>query len=215
MPIPQYIDISIPVDSKTPVFPGDPGPEVSWPCFSHTNGDDLNLGVYKGGLHVGTHVDAPWHYIQGGDTLEKMSLDYWIGECYVLDIADGPSIITGDLLASRSWPRETRRLLLRTGNSLSRYWERGWTDKYCYLDATAAEYLVQKKIVTLGFDYVTVEGIEAREFPTHKRLLGAKIAILEGLNLERVREGTYELIAAPVKLAGVDGAWCRALLRVA
>jgi arylformamidase len=68
--VPRYLDISVPTSPRTTVFPGDPPPQFRWPAWTHEKGDPANVGFYSGGLHHGTHVDAPWHFIRGGKRLD-------------------------------------------------------------------------------------------------------------------------------------------------
>lgn len=82
----RYLDISVPTSAATTVFPGDSPPQFSWPGWNHGNGDPANVGFYQGGLHHGTHVDAPWHFVKGGRKLDEMPLDHWLGPCEVIDL---------------------------------------------------------------------------------------------------------------------------------
>ncbi len=209
----RYIDISIPTDARTTVFPGDPSPEISWPGWSHEKGNPANVGFFHGGLHHGTHVDAPWHFIPGGKRLHEMPLDHWVGECQVLDLtAEARSITAGSL--EKAGVREgMKRLLFKTRNSRTDYWHEPWNPDFIFIEESAARWCTGRGILLVGLDYLTIDPPTAPTFPAHMELLGKETLILENINLRDVEAGVYELLAAPVNLQGVDGAWTRALLR--
>ena len=209
----RYIDISIPTSPRTTVFPGDPPPEFSWPGWSHENGNPANVGFYHGGLHHGTHVDAPWHFIPGGKRLHEMPLDHWLGECQVLDLTDEKSCVCGPALDRAGVHDGIRRLLFKTRNSATDYWHEPWTPDFIYIHPSAAEWCTRRGILLVGLDYLTIDPPTEPTFPAHLELLGKETLILENIRLRDVAAGTYELLAAPVNLQGVDGGWCRALLR--
>ena len=211
--MPRYIDISIPTDARTTVFPGDPSPEVSWPGWSHEKGNPANVGFFHGGLHHGTHVDAPWHFIPGGKRLHEMPLDHWVGECQVLDLAAEARCITAGSLEKAGVREGMKRLLFKTRNSRTNYWHEPWNPDFIFIEESAARWCTGRGILLVGLDYLTIDPPTAPEFPAHMELLGKETLILENINLRDVEAGIYELLAAPVNLQGVDGAWTRALLR--
>ena len=214
MAVPRYIDISVPISPRTTVYPGDPSPQFNWPDWSHAKGDPANVGVFHGGLHLGTHVDAPWHFIAGGKRLHEIPLDRWVGPCWVADLTAEPACLRAATLEQAQIPAQTRRLLLKTRNGLRDYWEEPWNPNYVFLHPSAAAWCVRRGIWTLGIDYLTLDPLEDPTFPAHNELLGHEVVIIENLRLREVPAGPYELLAAPIPLEGVDGAWCRALLRV-
>ena len=209
----RYIDISIPTDARTTVFPGDPSPEISWPGWSHEKGNPANVGFFHGGLHHGTHVDAPWHFIPGGKRLHEMPLDHWVGECQVLDLTAEAQSITAGSLEKAGVRKGMKRLLFKTRNSRTDYWHEPWNPDFISIDESAAQWCTGRGILLVGLDYLTIDPPTAPTFPAHMELLGKETLILENINLRDVEAGIYELLAAPVNLQGVDGAWTRALLR--
>lgn len=209
----RYLDISVPVGAETIVYPGDPPTQLSWPCWSHEQGDAVNLGVFQGTLHCGTHVDAPWHVVPGAKRLDSIPLDRWVGPCWVADLTDQPRNVTAPSLQAAGIPAGTRRLLLKTRNSLTDYWREAWNPEFVYLDPSAAQWCLDHGVWTLGYDYLSIDPPDGPNLPAHALLLGREVALIENLALRDVEPGPYELIAAPIKLIGVDGAWCRALLR--
>jgi arylformamidase len=209
----DYIDISVPTSPRTTVFPGDPAPEFSWPGWSHAKGNPANVGFYKGGLHHGTHVDAPWHFIPGGRRLDEMPLEHWVGECQVLDLTAEKRCVTAETLDKAGVRPSVRRLLFKTRNSATDYWHEPWNPNFIFIHKSAAAWCTARRLLVVGLDYLTIDSPEETTFPSHLELLGHETLIIENLNLRHVQPALYELLAAPVKLAGVDGGWCRALLR--
>jgi arylformamidase len=209
----RYIDISIPTDARTTVFPGDPSPEISWPGWSHEKGNPANVGFFHGGLHHGTHVDAPWHFIRGGKRLHEMPLDHWVGECQVLDLTAEKNCICSKSLDGAGVREGMKRLLFKTRNSRTDYWHEPWNPDFIFIDESAARWCTGRGILLVGLDYLTIDPPTSPAFPAHMELLGNETLILENINLRDVEAGVYELLAAPVNLQGVDGAWTRALLR--
>jgi len=202
----HYIDISIPLSPEMLVFPGDPQPELH---FSQSG--EWTVGEYRGGLHAGTHLDAPRHIFPGGKQLHEMALDTFVGPCLVVDLQHPEGSVTAGDLEALALPEAVERLLIKTRNSRREYWHEPWDAAAIALDLSAAEWCCARRMRLIGIDYLSVE--RAGESAVHRALLGSEIAVLEGLYLGGVPAGQYELIAAPVKLAGTEAAGCRALLR--
>jgi len=209
----RYLDISVPTSGRTTVFPGDPAPQLLWPHWTREKGDPANVGFYHGGLHHGTHVDVPWHFIAGGKQLQEVPLARWVGPCWVADLTGEAECVSAAALAGAGVPAETKRLLLKTRNSQSDYWHEPWNPRFIYVHRSAAEWCVGRGLWTIGLDYLTVDSPSEPAFPAHVTLLGNEVMIIENLRLREVAAGAYELMAAPINLQGVDGGWCRALLR--
>lgn len=207
-----YIDISVPTSARTTVFPGDPSPEVCWPNWSITKGDPANVGFFKGGLHHGTHVDAPWHFIGEGKKLHEVGLEPFLGLCRVLDLGDA-DCVTADILENQVGESGVPRLLFKTRNGQRDYWHEAWNPDFVFIRKDAAQWCVEHGVLLVGLDYLTIDPPTEPEFPSHLVLLGAGVTILENIKLRDVAPGDYELLAAPVNLQSVDGAWTRALLR--
>jgi arylformamidase len=210
----RYIDISVPTSPRTTVFPGDPSPQFQWPGWTHEKGDPANVGFFQGGFHHGTHVDAPWHFIRGGKRLHEVPLERWVGPCWVADLTAEKECVSVDALEKARIPATTTRLLLKTRNGLADYWHQPWNPGFIYIHRSAAAWCVQRGVQTIGLDYLTIDPPGEPTFPAHLELLGHEVVIIENLRLRDVKAGGYELIAAPIHLQGVDGGWCRALLRL-
>ena len=207
----RIIDISIPLDSDMPVWPGSEGFQLSQ-TMSMETGDEANVSLLRSDVHVGTHIDAPWHMLNNGQTVEDILLDKLIGPAILVHFSNQTTITPSDL-ESLNMPEDTRRLLLRTRNS--RLWAEGikqFREDYTALTADAAQWVVDRGIHTVGIDYLSVQ-LYRDDKRTHEILLGAGVAIIECLNLSGVEAGRYELICLPIYLLGCDGAPARAVLR--
>jgi len=112
-------------------------------------------------------------------------------------------------------PDGTTRLLFKTRNGDVDYWTRPWNPDFIYIDQSAAKWCTTRGVRLVGLDYLTIDPPTEPTFPAHLELLGHETVILENICLREVPAGVYELLAAPVKVAGVDGGWYRALLREA
>lgn len=209
----RYLDISVPTSPRTAVFPGDPAPEFAWPAWSHEKGNPANVGFFRGGLHHGTHVDAPWHFVAGAKRLHEIPLEHWVGECQVLDLTGEPECVSAQALERSGVRPGVRRLLFKTRNSATDYWHEPWNPNFIYLHKSAAAWCTARRLLVVGLDYLTIDSPKEPTFPAHLELLRNECVIIENLNLRVIPAGTYELLAAPVNLQDVDGGWCRALLR--
>ncbi len=190
----EIIDISRDL-MKTPVYPGDPEGYVD-PIKNLRAGDSCNLNSIYTCLHTATHIDAPLHFIEGGNTIDKIPLDLFVGECLVVEAPPGP--ITG-AFAEEAFPWEGCERVLIKGNGLS------------YLMESSAYYVADSGIKLIGTDSQTI-GNHSSNQVIHRALLGADMPIIEGLDLSQVEPGRYFLMAQPLKVSGVEAAPCRAIL---
>lgn len=171
-----------------------------------------NVSAMQLDVHVGTHIDAPWHFLKDGTTGDSISIDCLIGEAFVAHLPSASSIGVEEL-SSIELPEGTTRLLLKTSNSA--LWKNEvheFTKDFVAITADGARWIVDKGIKTVGVDYLSVQRFYD-DSTTHEVLLSAGTAIIEGLNLNAASQGTYELICLPLKLIGTDGAPARAVLR--
>jgi arylformamidase len=203
------IDISLPIHSRMVLYEGDPGVDVT-PRLEIAKGDTANVSLLSMGSHTGTHVDAPAHFIEGGDTVEGLPVDSLIGPALVAEVRSERLIGRRDL---ESLPLDGQsRLLLKTRNSA--LWARGaFTREFVALEIEGARYLTERGLRLIGIDYLSIEAFHSPGHPVHRHLLGAGVVILEGLDLSRVAPGVYELVCLPLPVRGIDGAPCRAVLR--
>lgn len=207
----KFIDISVPVSSQLPIWPGSPEIELKR-RLDLNHGDIANDTTLHFSVHTGTHVDAPLHFLPEGSSVEQMPLDVLIGSVMVADLSNVDSITAEDL-EQLSLPNGTERLLIRTRNS--NLWQVGvqeFQPNFVALTADAAQWVVDRGIRLLGVDYLSVQRFQDGP-ETHLILLKTAVVIIEGLNLAQVPVGEYELLCLPLKLAGVEGAPARVVLR--
>jgi arylformamidase len=210
----QIYDVSVSLSAATPTYPSDPEIEIkAWSTLA--NGDSANVSLISFGLHSGTHVDAPAHFIAGGAKVQSLPFDSLVGEAQVVEVAPDLRVIDADFVAARCVPG-SERILFKTRNSA--FWSNtheGFREDYTYIDPDAARCLVELGIKLVGIDYLSVEQYKSESFATHLALLSKGIVILEGLDLREVPGGVYELICLPLKIAGGsgDGAPARVILR--
>jgi arylformamidase len=207
-------DVSVPVSAATPTYPGDPGIKIT-PWLRLANGDAANVSLINFGLHSGTHVDAPAHFIEGGAKSESLSMDSLLGEAEVVEVGEQIGVIDKNFVA-QNCTRGSQRILFKTRNSA--FWNepgQGFHEDYVYIDPEAARWLVDAGIKLVGIDYLSVEQFGSDGFQTHLAFLSHGVVIVEGLDLRAVPGGVYELLCLPLKIAGGsgDGAPARVILR--
>jgi arylformamidase len=205
-------DISLTINESLPIWPGDDPIQIET-THKLEDGAIANMTHISMGVHTGTHVDAPYHFL-GGETPTVESLDLQVlnGRAYVLHVPDEVNIITADVLSNSNIPPRTRRLLFRTKNS--ELWENPnhtFQEDFVALDASAAQYLVEKNIKLVVIDYLSIASFH-EPTPTHEILLKANVIIIEGLSLSKVSQGRYTIHCLPIKIEGVDGAPARVIL---
>ena len=206
----RIYDISLAITPTMPVWPGDPPVQLEL-VHRIADGANANASRLACGVHTGTHVDAPFHFIEGAGTVEAMPLEILSGPAYVADLSSADVIDVPALRRARIPPR-TRRVLFKTRNS--RLWEsadRTFHRDFVAVNAEGASWLVERGVKLVGVDYLSVAPF-GNSRPTHRTLLEAEVVIIEGLNLAAVRRGRYTLHCLPLKLAGSDGAPARAIL---
>ena len=193
----KVFDISQEVFSCN-VFPGDPSPEREVK-LSISDGAVCNLTAFNMCAHNGTHVDAPYHFLNDGKTIDQVSLDKFVGYAYVFEHE-------GDVT------KEDALSFIKTAKSIDeRAAERILVKGKATVTKEAAEVFAAEKIKLFGNESQTV-GPENAPMEVHLIMLGAEIVLLEGIRLEGIEEGVYILNAAPINLGGSDGAPCRATL---
>ena len=180
------------------VYPDDPMPEKTM-LRSMGNGEVYNLTAFRMCAHNGTHIDAPFHFIQDGKTVDEISLEAFVGMSYV---AEHRGIVTADDAAEiiekakKQNPEAAKRILIKGDAEVS---------------LEAARVFASSDLLLLGNESQTI-GPENAPMAVHLVLLGANMILLEGIRLSEVPEGVYFLNAAPLNLSGADGSPCRAVL---
>ena len=191
----KIIDISQEVFSCN-VYPGDPHPTAE-KVVSIDKGDVYNMSILSMCVHNGTHIDAPYHFLNDGNTVEQIPLEYFVGTCYVT-YRDG-ELTAGDaedIMLEAKEHNASERILI--GGNVT-------------VTAEAANVFAKHGIKLIGNEGLSIGPVDA-PMEVHKILLSANVVLLEGIVLKEVPTGTYFLNAAPLNLAGLDGSPCRAYL---
>ena len=195
----EILDVSVPLREGMVTYPGDPTVKLEL-ASAIADGDAVNLTRIDFGLHTGTHVDAPVHFIDGADGVDLVPLDVLVGPCEVVEAPD----LTRDSVARV--PAGTERVRFKTPNS--ELWASDeFADGFAQLDGEAARLLVEHGVRLVGVDYLSVGDEDA-----HRVLLGAGVVPVEALDLRGVEPGPYELVCLPLRIVGADGAPARAVL---
>lgn len=205
----DWIDISVPVSKETPVWPGDPSPQLTT-LFSQENGDDYRLSELRFGLHTGTHIDAPLHFIREGKDVAALELWRMVGEVQVVDATAVQSITAAYL---ETLPiGSANRLLFKTFSGSEPRSMAARRQPFRALDNSAAEWLAKRGIVLCGIDGMTI-AIEEELSAVHRILLEKETVIVENLFLEQLTAGLYEMMALPVLIPGAEAAPARVLIK--
>jgi len=202
----ELIDISRPLAADTACWPGDVpfAFRLGWTIAA---GASVNVGSIQMSVHSATHCDAPFHFDDAGATIDRVPLDVFIGPAWVADVREAPR--WRDRIAGLDFSK-TPRVLFRTG---------GWLDTSRFpesipvMEPELPEWLAVRGVRLIGVDLPSVDRLDSKTLDNHHALGRGSITIVEGLWLENVPGGRYELIAAPLKLTGADGSPLRAVLR--
>ena len=208
--MPRFYDISVPIRDSGVVYPGNP--EISVKASqSIATGAGANVSSISLGSHTATHVDAPLHFIEGARSVDEIPLETLIGPARLIRFPEDVLAI-GELDLAPHNLDGTERVLLATRNSLLLARKEFMRD-YTYLAPDGAEYLASLGVMLVGIDYLSIEQFRSGHHRTHHTLLGREIVIVEGLDLSEPQPGEYELICLPLRMAGLDGAPARVVLR--
>lgn len=201
----KIIDISLDMGSNMIFYPGDPGFSLS-SVLDMSKGDDLNLSEVRMGVHTGSHLDSPLHFIINGDSVTDMPITQFYGDCLVIDLTslNFGEEITEDDLKSQNLTSDSI-ILFKTKNS-SVIMDK-FREDFVALSFNAARVLVKSKIKAVGIDYFSIGSPD-----THKLLLSNGIIIYEGLVLNHIHPGIYTFIGFPLKILGSEGSPTRAVL---
>jgi arylformamidase len=204
----KIIDVTVPLTSDVATFPGDPPFRME---FTHRldEGAPYNVAQLSMGSHAGTHVDAPLHFIAGGQSVDALPLELLMGKARVVSVSARERVERKDLEDLDL--SEELRVLIRTRNSGQV--RSAFREDFVYLAPDAAHYLVDAGIKVVGFDYISVERFGSTSFETHHALLGAGVIIIEGLDLSAAEPGDYEMACLPLCIEGADAAPARVVLR--
>ena len=207
--VPKLLDVSVPLASGMPAYPGNPEFELQ-PIKRIAEGGSSNVSRVVMGTHTGTHVDAPRHFFDGGIGIDALPLDLLLGRARVVDISRRGGIGAEELAAAGL--REDLRVLLKTTNSA--LWNgEGFHQDYTHLTEAGARYLVAQGVKVVGIDYLSIEQFKKAGAPAHRALLSEGVVIIEGLNLAEAEPGMYEMYCLPLRIVGGDGAPARVILK--
>jgi arylformamidase len=191
----KVIDISMTISPDMEMYPGEPGPVITR-ISKLESGDQYNVSQLTLGTHTGTHVDPPLHFIEGGAGIDDMPLEMLVGPARVIDL----SYIRNSIESVDIGDVEPGEILLLKG-------KKGGVR----LTTEAAQYLMDNGIKTVGTDALSI-GAAGEEYEVHTVLLGANIAVVEGLVLSAVKAGKYLFVCLPLKVTTGDGGPARVVL---
>ncbi len=200
-------DISPLISSETAVFPGDT-PFSKKTLMSFENQDHLLLSSIESTVHIGAHTDAPSHYSSKGASIDKVELDTYIGSAQVIDVHCGDS----PLIRPEHFNHveiSTARILFKT-NSFPN--PEQWNDNFKAICPQTIQFLVNKGVKLIGIDTPSIDPSSSKTLDAHHKVYQNDMRILEGIVLQEVQEGHYNLIALPLKLKGLDASPVRAIL---
>lgn len=207
----RWIDVTLSVRTNMTSWPGDPIVEV----LDHkeiSKCGSSNVSLLKLGSHTGTHIDAPKHFFNNGNTIDTMPTDVMVGLTRVIGIKDYSAICVNELISKNIRPGQ--RVLFRTRNSKTRWWKKSFCKDFVFLTLAAAKYLVSRRVKLVGIDALSVGGYNKPEGKiVHQILLNRGIWIVEGLELTGVKPGNYSMLCLPLKVYKGDAAPARVLLK--
>jgi arylformamidase len=201
-------DISQTLRPGLPVWPGDT-PFSSRRRWSMQEGAVVNVAAFATTVHAGAHADAPLHYDAGGASAADVDLQAYIGPCQVLDATACGAVIDRDFV-ERMAPAPAERVLFRT---FARFPHDAWPETFPAVGPDAIGFLAERGVILVGVDTPSLDPPASKTMDAHRAVLAADMRVLEGLVLDDVVPGRYELIALPLKLAGLDASPVRAVLR--
>jgi len=196
----KIIDITRPLSEDILIYPGDKRPVFRQVDRGHYLISDLHLST-----HTGTHIDAPFHYLKTGDTIDSIPLSHIMGKCRVIDVTCAGTSITSHHLKGRL--DGIHRLLLKTSFSAKDCFD----ENFPSLTPDAARLITGSDMKCIGIDSPSIESYNC-DGTVHRELLSKGCIIIELLNLSNVREGDYTLVALPLPLTGLDGSPARVVL---
>jgi arylformamidase len=203
--VPDVIDISPAISPKTAVFPGD-RPFSREVALQFEHGGNLELSAIHSTVHVGAHTDAPSHYVQGGAPIDQRSLHYYMGPCQVISV----SLPRGRRIARSDFGVVTApRVLFHTGSFPD---PERWNGDFNALSPALVDALAKEGVILIGIDTPSVDLADDKVLESHRAIFRHDMAVLEGIVLDGVADGTYTLIALPLRLCDADASPVRAVL---
>jgi arylformamidase len=204
-----WTDVSVPLRPGMVTFDGDPAVHLER-TSALANGAVCNVSRLDFGVHSGTHVDAPAHFIDGAAGIESVPLDVLVGPALVVDASTARGQIDRDAIGRFAIPEGTERVLFRANSAL---WnEPTFQPTFIALTGDGAEALIELGVRLVGNDYLSIAPF-GNPTPTHRALLDAGVTIVEGLDLRDIEPGWHDFVCLPLLIPGSDGGPARAMLR--
>ncbi len=207
-------DISIPISPDMVVWPGDPQVVIS-SLSAIEKGYNANVSQISMSVHTGTHIDAPRHFLEGAKSIDEVPLEKFIGEVLVMEFADHVNLINRTALQSHPMLEvllKSKKVLFKTTNSRLLNISPGkFSEGYVGIDTSGALFLADLDLDLIGVDYLSIACFGETERP-HQILLNKEIILLEGINLQKIAPGFYEIYCLPLQISGSDGSPARAIL---
>ncbi len=203
-------DVSVQLSNTVPVWPSGPPIRLeSTPHLSRDKSYTIHETLIQISSHMGTHIDAPYHFVENGKRLDEIPLERLVGKATVFEIPGARSI--GQRELSRLKWDGIERVLFKTENS--KHWHDGsFYQDFVYLEPEGAQFLIDRGVRLVGIDYLSIEKYKAEKHLTHFTLLEKEVVVIEGLDLSRVGPGEYSMVALPLNLIGTDGGPTRVIL---
>ncbi len=205
----RFYDATLPIQEGMVTFPGDPPFKIE-PYFQRDKGDSFDLAVMSMGTHLGTHLDPPAHYLDGGATVDELPLESLVGPGVILDMRRKTQI-DRQALEESDFVNHIR-VLLKTSNG-PLLLESSFHEDYVHLTEGGARFLVERGVRLVGIDYLSIERYKNPGAPVHHILLEAGVVIVEGVHLLEIPPGEYEIFCLPLRIKGADGAPARLILK--
>jgi arylformamidase len=209
----RLIDITPPIRPGTPVWPGDT-PVSLTRTWAMGDGSPVNVAKVEISTHTGAHADAPLHYDANGADIASVDIEDYVGPCAVVHLMEASGAVTAGQMAAAldrvCGADVPPRVLYRT---CERAPLEAWDPGFTALSAGAVDLLAERGVRLIGTDAASVDPETSKTMDAHRRVAVHDMRIIEGLWLDRVAEGLYELIALPLRLEGLDAAPVRAVLR--
>ena len=202
-----YYDISPEVSEKTAVFPGD-SPYRRTVALDFAQGDNLALSSLQTTAHIGAHADAPSHYHPKGQDISHRPLDYYLGACQVVTVRlpRGRRVMPADIDLGKI---SAKRVIFNTGSFPN---PDQWNSDFNSLSPELIEALAKREVVLVGIDTPSIDPEKSKALESHQAVHRHDMAVLEGLTLNGVPDGIYNLVALPLRLKGADASPVRAIL---
>jgi arylformamidase len=203
----KLIDISMNLNNQTPAWPGDEPFHYQLTMSIEETGS-VNIGQFRGSNHTGTHIDAPFHYDKEGLKVADLPPERFFGDVLVLNMENKKTITKEDLLPFQF--NSVSKVVFRTMSWKDRT---RFPESYTVIGEDVASFLREQNIDLIGVDTPSVDPETSKDLPAHHSLYEQDLLILEGLQLDHVAPGTYELMAFPLKMDEADGSPVRAVLK--